>query len=84
MKQIQKRMLLQTIIGFLMGRVCIFGTNAVGLAYFAAGYTEGGSIIPVGIAVFLGMFSSMSPEMSLSGVAAMVCLVLAGALLFII
>ena len=36
MKQIQKRMLLQTIIGFLMGRVCIFGTNAVGLAYFAA------------------------------------------------
>ena len=81
MKQIQKRMLLQTIIGFLMGQVCIFGTNAVGLAYFAAGYTEGGSIIPVGIAVFLGMFSSMSPEMSLSGVAAMVCLVLAGDLL---
>ncbi len=33
MKQIQKRILLQVVLGFLLGRVSIFGLNPVGIAY---------------------------------------------------
>ena len=58
MKQIQKRILLQVVLGFLMGRVSLFGLNPIGIAYFAAGFVEDGGIFPVAIAVFIGMVSS--------------------------
>ena len=58
MKQIQKRMILQVVLGFLIGRTDIFGLNPAGVAYFAAGFTEGGSVFAVALAVFLGMASS--------------------------
>ena len=62
MKQIQKRMIVQIIIGFLMGRVLLFDRNPVGAAYFAAGLTQGGVNFAVGAAIFLGMLSALPME----------------------
>ena len=62
MKEIQKRMLLQIVLGFLLGRVILFGRNPVGAAYFAAGFVQGGSVVPVGIAVCLGMITVLPIE----------------------
>ena len=82
MKQIQKRMLLQVVLGFLLGRVSIFGLNPVGIAYFAAGFTEGGGIFSVAATVFLGMAcSSMSMETAICGGMAMFALSLASDML---
>lgn len=53
MRQIQKRVLLQVVLGFLMGRVSLFGLNPIGISYFAAGFAEGGGVFPVALAVFL-------------------------------
>lgn len=77
MKEIHKRMLLQIVLGFLLGRVNLFGMNPVGIAYFAAGYTEDGSKIPVGIGVVLGMLTVFPLENVLSSGLAMLALVLA-------
>lgn len=77
MLNIQKRMLFQVLLGFFLGRVNLFGINPVGVAYFAASYTETGAKLPVGIAVFLGMVTAFSPEKALSAGMAMLVLVLA-------
>ncbi len=74
MKRIQKRMLLQVIMGYLLGRVSIFGLNPIGIAYFAAGFAKGGAVLPVGIAVFFGMMGSMRIETALCGGMVMVSL----------
>ena len=42
MKTIQKKMLVQVLLGFLLGRVSIYGMNPVAPAFFAAGFAEGG------------------------------------------
>jgi len=82
MKKVQKRMLLQVILGFLLGRVSVFGLNPVGIAYFAAGFTEGGGIFPVALAVFLGMVSSsMGIETAVCGAMVMLALVFAADIL---
>lgn len=62
MKQIQKRMLLQVLLGFVLGRVVVFGINPVGVAYFAAGFTEGGAVLPVAVTVLLGMSTVLPVE----------------------
>ncbi len=62
MKQIQKRMLLQVILGFVLGRVVVFGINPVGAAYFAAGFTERGAVLPVAVTVLLGMSTVLPLE----------------------
>ena len=41
MKTIQKKMLVQVLLGFLLGRVSIYGMNPVAPAFFAAGFAEG-------------------------------------------
>lgn len=77
MKQIQKRILLQVILGFLMGRINISGLNPIGIAYFAAGFTEGAGVLPVAAAIFIGMASSsMGIENALCGGMVMITLVL--------
>ena len=47
MKTIQKKMLVQVLLGFLLGRVSIYGMNPVAPAFFAAGFAEGGAVLPV-------------------------------------
>ncbi len=82
MKQIQKRILLQVVLGFLMGRVSLFGLNPIGIAYFAAGFVEDGGIFPVAIAVFIGMVSSnMSIETAVCGGMVMLTLIFAADIL---
>ena len=49
MKDVHKKVLSQIVLGFLLGRVNLFGINPIGIAYFAASYTEEGSKLPVGI-----------------------------------
>ena len=65
-----------------MGRVSIFGLNPFGIAYFAAGFTEGGAVFPVALAVFIGMIgSSTSMETAICGGMVMVSLILAADIL---
>ena len=59
MSRIQKRMLVQILAGFLIGRIDLWGLNPVGIAYFAAGFVQGGSVLPVGIAIVLGMITKL-------------------------
>lgn len=77
MKVIQKKMLLQIILGFFLGRVNLFGINPIGIAFFAAGYTEEGAKIPVGISVILGMLTVFPMENVLCSAMAMLSVVLA-------
>lgn len=76
MKQIQKRMLLQILIGFLLGRVQVFDVNPFGTAYFAAGLLEGGAVMPVAIAILFGMISSLSIENAICNGMVMIALIL--------
>ena len=76
MERIQKSMIVQIILGFLLGRVGIFGLNPIGISYFAAGFTEGGSIFFVAAAIFLGMVSSMQIETAVCGAMVMLSLFL--------
>lgn len=62
MKKIQKRMLLQILLGFVLGRAVVFGINPTGLAFFAAGFTEGGAVLPVAVTVLLGMSTVLPLE----------------------
>ena len=72
MKQIQKRMLAQILLGFLLGRVVFFGSNPVGIAFFAAGFSQGGAVFPLAVSIFLGMLSALGIEAVLRYGAAMV------------
>lgn len=62
MKKIQKRMLVQLLLGFLLGRVVFFDRNPVGIAWFAAGFAQGGAVFPAAVSVFLGMLSRLQLE----------------------
>lgn len=62
MKTIQKRMLLQIVLGFLVGRVEFMGLNPIGIAYFAAGFSQDGAKLPVMISVLLGMSTVLPVE----------------------
>ena len=62
MKKIQKKMLIQVLLGFLLGRIVICGINPIAPAYFAAGFAEGGAVLPVGITVLLGMSTVLPVE----------------------
>lgn len=77
MKDVHKRMLLQIALGFLLGRVNLFGINPVGIAYFAAGYTENGAKFPVAVSVILGMMTAFPMENVLTSAMAMLAVVLA-------
>lgn len=77
MKEIQKRMLLQICIGFFIGRVDLFGINPAGVAYFAAGYAEGGAKIPVAAGILLGMYTVFAPEKIMGYAMAIAALLLA-------
>ena len=77
MKEIQKRMLLQICIGFFIGRVDLFGINPAGVAYFAAGYAEGGAKIPVASGILLGMYTVFAPEKIMGYAMAIAALLLA-------
>lgn len=81
MKKIQKRMLLQVLLGFVLGRVAVFGINPVGVAYYAAGFTEGGAILPVAVTVLLGMSTVLPLESVLIYGASMLALWLTADLL---
>ena len=77
MKQIEKRMLLQILLGFLLGRVVFFERCPVGAAFFAAGYTIGGSVFPMAVAVCLGMFSAFRIELVIRYATAMLSVAVA-------
>lgn len=81
MKQIQKKMMLQILLGFLLGRVVLFEHNPVGAAYFAAGFTQGGAAFPVVFAICLGMLSSLPLVEALRYGAAMIAVAVAADLL---
>lgn len=76
MKKLQMRMLLQIGLGFLLGRVNIFGCNPIGVGYFAAGYTQKGARIPVLISVVLGMLTEFPMDNVLNSMLAMVAVAL--------
>lgn len=57
MKGIQKRMLVQIVLGFMLGRAEVFGICGLGVGYYAAGTLHKGAKLPVGISVLLGMYS---------------------------
>ena len=46
MKKLQKRMLVQLLFGFLIGRVVLLERNPAGAAFFAAGLVQGGGVLP--------------------------------------
>ena len=69
-------MLLQILIGFLLGRVQVFGVNPFGTAYFAAGLLEGGAVMPVAASVLFGMISSLSIENAICNGMVMIALIL--------
>ena len=81
MSRIQKRMLVQILAGFLIGRIDLWGLNPVGIAYFAAGFVQGGSVLPVGIAIILGMITKLPVETAVCAAMIMIVLVLAADLL---
>ena len=54
MKKLQKRMLVQLLFGFLIGRVVLLERNPAGAAFFAAGLVQGGGVLPLLASVGLG------------------------------
>ena len=76
MNQMQRRMLVQVLLGFLLGRVVVFGINPVAPAYFAVCYTAGGAVLPVAITILLGMSTVLQMESVLGYGAGMIALVL--------
>lgn len=77
MKTIQKKMLVQVLLGFLLGRVTIYGMNPVAPAFFAAGFAEGGAVLPVAITILLGMSTVFALDTVLAYGAGMLALWLA-------
>lgn len=74
MKQEQKAILLQILIGFVMGRIAIFGGNPFGMAYLVACYNTGVSMGALAVVVFLGMCTTLKPDVLVVYGAAMICL----------
>lgn len=81
MSRIQKRMILQILAGFLIGRIDLWGLNPAGIAYFAAGFVQGGSVLPVGIAIILGMITVFPIETVVCTAMIMLVLILAADML---
>ncbi|MCI7062608.1 MAG: SpoIIE family protein phosphatase [Lachnospiraceae bacterium] len=80
MKQNQKRVIVQLLFGFLMGRVVLLERNPAGAAFFAAGYVHGGGI-PMLLSICLGMASALPMESVLRYGVSMVGVMVAGDLL---
>lgn len=81
MKKIQKRILVQILLGFLLGRVVLFDRNPIGAAFFAAGFSQRGPVFPLVFSVFLGMLSSLELEAVLRYGVAMIAAAVAADLL---
>ena len=77
MKKLQKRMLVQLLFGFLIGRVVLLERNPAGAAFFAAGLVQGGGVLPLLASVGLGMLSALSLEAVLRYSVAMVGVIFA-------
>lgn len=77
MKKLQKRMLVQLLFGFLIGRVVLLERNPAGAAFFAAGLVQGGGVLPLLASVGLGMLSALSLEAVLRYGVAMVGVIFA-------
>ncbi len=75
--KMQRKMLFQILLGFLLGRIEVFGINPAGVSYFAVCYTETGARLPVGIAVFCGMVTAFPLEQAAACGMVMLSLVLA-------
>lgn len=75
--ELQKRKLVQMILGFFLGRVSIFGINPIGIAFFASGYMETGIRIPLGISVLFGMFTAFPVETVLCHMMVMISVIFA-------
>lgn len=81
MKRIQKKVMLQMLLGFLIGRVVLMERNPAGAALFVAGLMQGGNILPTAVAICMGMISALRLETSLRYVAAMIGLAISSDLL---
>lgn len=62
MKRIHKRMLVQLLLGFLIGRVVLLERNPAGAAFFAGALVSGNGVIPLLCSVGLGMLSALPVE----------------------
>ena len=67
MKYIGKKLFLQMIIGFFAGRIEICDMSVLGVAFFAAVFTEADARLLIAFSVMAGMFSGLSIEMALCG-----------------
>ena len=67
----------QVLLGFLLGRVSIYGMNPVAPAFFAAGFAVGGAVLPVAITILLGMSTVFALDTVLAYGAGMLALWLA-------
>lgn len=81
MKRIEKKVMVQMLLGFLIGRVVLMERNPVGAAYFVAGFMQGGNIWATVISLCLGMASSLRLEMTMRYGAAMLAVAIAKDLL---
>ena len=62
MKKIHKKMLVQLLFGFLIGRVVLLERNPAGAAFFAGALAQGGGVVPLLFSVGLGMLSALPVE----------------------
>lgn len=62
LSRLQKRMLLQIVAGFLLGRISMFGYHPLGAAFFLSGFGLGGATLGVALAVLGGMLWSATAE----------------------
>lgn len=67
MKYIGKKLFVQMIIGFFIGRIGICGMCVLGISYFAAIFADMDAKLLIALCVIAGMFSNLSIEMSLCG-----------------
>ncbi len=77
MNRIRKKLLLQMLVSFLIGRVVFFERNPIGAAYFAAGFVQGGMTFPVVVSLCLGILSAFRVETVIRYGAAMMAVVVA-------
>lgn len=62
MKKIHKKMLVQLLFGFLIGRVVLLERNPAGAAFFAGAFAQGTPVFPLFFSVGLGMLSALPLE----------------------
>ena len=62
MKKIHKKMLVQLLFGFLIGRVVLLERNPAGAAFFAGALVQSGGVVPLVFSVGLGMLSALPVE----------------------